>query len=106
MTALRWKLADQPGDQGSLFELPVFEREPGRGEFRGMEFLHVRARRIINEVKGAPFGFQYTINAYRGCSHACTYCFARPTHTYLDLDADRDFERRIVVKVNAVPLLR
>jgi DNA repair photolyase len=106
MTALRWELADRSGDQGSLFDLPVFEREPGRGEFRGMEFLHVRAKRIINEVKGAPFGFRYTINAYRGCSHACTYCFARPTHTYLDLDADRDFERRIVVKVNAVSLLR
>ena len=71
-----------------------------------MEFLHVRARRIINEVKGSPFGFRYTINAYRGCSHACTYCFARPTHAYLGLDADRDFERRIVVKVNAVSHLR
>jgi len=106
MSELRWRLADEARDQGALFELPVFEREPGRGEFRGMEFLHVRAQRIINEVKGAPFGFSYTINAYRGCSHACTYCFARPTHTYLDLDADRDFERRIVVKVNAVSLLR
>jgi DNA repair photolyase len=106
MTELRWELADRPRAQGSLFEHTVFEREPGRGEFRGMEFLHVRAHRIINEVKGAPFGFQYTINAYRGCSHACTYCFARPTHTYLDLDADRDFEQRIVVKVNAVSLLR
>jgi DNA repair photolyase len=106
MTELRWELADRPRAQGSLFEDPVFEREPGSGEFRGMEFLLVRAQRIINEVKGAPFGFQYTINAYRGCSHACTYCFARPTHSYLDLDADRDFERRIVVKVNAVSLLR
>src|SRR5690606_19512986 len=81
-------------------------RQPGRGEFRGIEFLHVRAHRIINEVRGAPFGFRYTINAYRGCSHACTYCFARPTHTYLGLDADRDFERSIVVKVNAVSRLR
>jgi DNA repair photolyase len=106
MTGLRWELADRPRDQGTLFDEPVFEREPGRGEFRGLEFLHVRSHRIINEVKGAPFGFRYTINAYRGCTHACTYCFARPTHTYLDLDADRDFERRIVVKTNAVALLR
>ena len=106
MTSLRWDQADEAHPQGSLFEEPVFERRPGRGEFRGIEFLHVRAHRIINEVKGAPFGFRYTINAYRGCSHACTYCFARPTHTYLDLDADRDFERRIVVKVNAVSRLR
>ena len=50
--------------------------------------------------------FRYTINAYRGCSHACTYCFARPTHEYLDLDIGEDFERRIVVKVNAVERLR
>jgi DNA repair photolyase len=106
MTELRWELAEEPKAQGSLFGEPVFEREPGRGEFRGMEFLHVRAHRIINEVRNAPFGFRYTINAYRGCSHACSYCFARPSHTYLELDADRDFERRIVVKVNAVSLLR
>ncbi|HEX6236798.1 MAG TPA: radical SAM protein [Acidimicrobiales bacterium] len=106
MTELRWEQVDVERPQGSLFDEPVFEREPGRGEFRGIEFLHVRSQRIVNEVRGAPFGFRYSINAYRGCSHACTYCFARPSHTYLDLDADRDFERSIVVKVNAVSLLR
>jgi DNA repair photolyase len=106
MTAMRWDQADTPRAQGELFDEPIFERHPGRGEFRGIEFLHVRAHRIVNEVAGAPFGFRYSINAYRGCSHACTYCFARPTHTYLDLDADRDFERRIVVKVNAASQLR
>ncbi|HET6664307.1 MAG TPA: radical SAM protein [Acidimicrobiales bacterium] len=79
MTELRWRQADRPQDQGALFDEPVFEREPGRGEFRGMEFLHVRAHRIINEVPAAPFGFRYTINAYRGCSHACTYCLAGET---------------------------
>jgi DNA repair photolyase len=50
--------------------------------------------------------FRFTINAYRGCSHACTYCFARPTHDYLGLNIGEDFERRIVVKVNAVERLR
>jgi DNA repair photolyase len=105
MTSFRWPLADEPGAQAPLFEESVFEREPGRGEYRGMEFLHVKAQRIINDVSGAPFGFRYTINAYRGCSHACSYCFARPTHTYLDLDAARDFETKIVVKVNAVSRL-
>jgi DNA repair photolyase len=79
MTELRWRQADRPHAQGALFDEPVFEREPGRGEFRGMEFLHVRAQRIINEVPGAPFGFRYTINPYRGCSHACTYCLAGET---------------------------
>jgi hypothetical protein len=40
---MRWELADQPGAQAALFDESIFEREPGRGEFRGMEFLHVRA---------------------------------------------------------------
>src|SRR5262245_65126758 len=72
-----------------------------------MEFLHVHARTIINEVPAASrMPFRYTINAYRGCSHACSYCFARPTHDYLGLGVGEDFERKIVVKVNAVERLR
>src|SRR5579871_2254792 len=72
-----------------------------------MEFLHVEARRVINAVPAAArLPFRYTINAYRGCSHACVYCFARPTHEYLGLDVGADFERKIVVKVNAVERLR
>ena len=108
-STLRWDLADSEQPQGSLFDEPVFDREPGRGEFRGLEFLHVKARSIINEVKGGGGGylpFRYTINAYRGCSHACSFCFARPTHTYLGMDAGDDFDSKIVVKVNAVSLLR
>jgi DNA repair photolyase len=66
----------------------------------------VRARSIISEVPAASrMPFRYTINPYRGCSHACTYCFARPTHEYLGLNGGDDFERRIVVKVNAVERL-
>src|SRR5207302_10346702 len=77
---LRWELADQPGAQPALFDESIFEREPGRGEFRGMEFLHVRAKRIINDVGvDTPFGFRYTINPYRGCSHACAYCMSGDT---------------------------
>jgi DNA repair photolyase len=74
---IRWKLAgDEP--QGALFD--EVERHVGRGEFRGMEFLHVRARRVVNEVpRASRMPFRYTINAYRGCSHACTYCLAGET---------------------------
>jgi len=76
---MRWQLADDPTGQGELFD-QVYEREPGRGEFRGLEFLHVRARRIINEVpKASRMPFRYTINAYRGCSHACSYCLRGDT---------------------------
>ena len=50
--------------------------------------------------------FRWTVNPYRGCSHACHFCFARPTHEFLDFDAGRDFEKEIVVKVNAPEVLR
>jgi DNA repair photolyase len=70
-------------------------------------FYEVRAKSILNRVPEASrMPFRWTINPYRGCSHACKYCFARPTHTYLDFDAGRDFEREIVVKVNAPERLR
>ncbi len=82
-------------------------REVGKGEYRGLEFLHVEAKRLINAIPpAARLPFRYTINAYRGCSHACTYCFARPTHAYLDLGIGADFETKIVVKINAVDLAR
>jgi DNA repair photolyase len=50
--------------------------------------------------------FQWTVNPYRGCSHACVYCFARKTHSYLDLDTGLGFDSQIVVKTNAPELLR
>jgi DNA repair photolyase len=75
-------------------------------EAMGINFHEVRARSALNHVPGSRYGFNWTINSYRGCSHACTYCFARRTHTYLDLNPGRDFEREIVVKVNVPELLR
>lgn len=108
VTELRWKLAGDLDGQGVFFaEEELVERHVGRGEYRGLEFLHVNARRIINEVpKASRVPFRHTINAYRGCSHACTYCFARPTHEYLGLNMGDDFDSKIVVKVNAVERLR
>jgi DNA repair photolyase len=102
---LRWRLADDDAGRPDL--LGEAERHPGRGELAGLELLHVRAGRIINEVPAASrMPFRWTINAYRGCSHGCVYCFARPTHEYLGLGIGDDFDRRIVVKVNAVERLR
>jgi DNA repair photolyase len=102
---LRWTTVDEDADQ----RLPGLD--PGmrvtHPEFQGVEFLHVRAKSLLNEVPAAAeLPFRWTINTYRGCTHACTYCFARPSHEWLDLDAGRDFESVIVVKVNAVERLR
>jgi DNA repair photolyase len=87
-----------PGAVARTFDTPGFA---------GMTFYEIQAKSIINKVPAASrMFFNWTINPYRGCSHACVYCFARNTHTYLDLDAGQDFDTRVVVKVNAGPLLR
>jgi DNA repair photolyase len=71
-------------------------------EAMDIRFYEVRAKSILNRVpKSSPMPFSWTINPYRGCSHACLYCYARPTHKFLDFDAGRGFEREIVVKINA-----
>lgn len=105
MSNLTWPLASNAGNEQELF--PQGLRVVGRGEYRGLEFLEVDSKTIINKVAGPPrFGFQYSINAYRGCSHRCGYCFARPTHEYLGLNIAEDFDSKIVVKRNAVELVR
>ncbi len=105
--ALRWALAENEAG-GTLFaDERVAERHVGKGAYAGMEFLHVNARTIVNTVPAeSRMPFRHTINPYRGCSHACVYCFARPTHDYLGLGIGTDFERKIVVKVNAIERLR
>jgi len=76
-------------------------------EFAGMTFHEVHAKSALNHVPSASaMPFDWTVNPYRGCSHACSYCFARNTHTYLDLDAGRDFDSQIVVKTNVAEVLR
>ena len=73
LAAVRWRLSEHDDGQSALFD--DVERHIGTGEFRGMEFLHVNARTIINEVPSASqLPFRWTINAYRGCSHGCSYC--------------------------------
>ncbi len=102
----RWVTTDAPDQRPALFD-SVIERRVGRGAYRGLEFLVVESRTIINRVPNpGVLPFSHTINAYRGCSHACTYCFARPTHDYLGLDIAADFDTKIVVKINAPEVVR
>jgi DNA repair photolyase len=76
-------------------------------EFPGLTFHEVRAKSALNSVPGeSAMPFPYTINPYRGCSHACVYCFARRTHEWLELDSGRDFDTQVVVKTNLVEVLR
>lgn len=91
-------------ESGRLFELR--RRTFDTPHFKGIEFIEVEAKSIINHVPGNYMPFSWTINPYRGCSHACSFCFARSTHTYMDMNAGRDFETKIVVKVNAPELLK
>ena len=75
-------------------------------EFRGVVFHEVLAKSALNRVPGASsMPFTWTINPYRGCSHACVYCFARGSHRYLELDTGADFDSQIVVKVNVAEVL-
>jgi len=76
-------------------------------EFAGVTFHEVLAKSALSHVPAASrMPFRWTINPYRGCSHGCTYCFARPTHEYLDLDAGADFDSQVVVKMNVDEVLR
>ncbi|MFW7414924.1 Rv2578c family radical SAM protein [Demequina sp. SO4-18] len=76
-------------------------------EFEGMVFHEVLAKSALNKVgRSSAVPFTWTINPYRGCSHACVYCFARPSHKYLELDEGKDFDSQLIVKINIVEALR
>ncbi len=77
-------------DAPPIAELALFEEE---------------ARTVLSENDSPDVGFRWSLNPYRGCFHGCSYCYARPTHQYLELGAGTDFERKIVVKVNAAERL-
>jgi DNA repair photolyase len=106
MSVFRWKVADEDG--AALFGVDeLFDRDRSSGRMSDLEFLHVTAKRILNHVpSGSRAPANWTINVYRGCTHACAYCFARPTHGYLGFNIGEDFDRKIVVKINAVEKLR
>ncbi|MFI5908146.1 radical SAM protein [Dactylosporangium sp. NPDC051541] len=77
-------------------------------EFEGVTFHEVLTKSALNHVPAtsAMLPGEWTLNPYRGCTHACAYCFARPTHEYLGLGIGTAFETEIIVKVNLAEVLR
>jgi len=104
---MRWEGQSLSSESGNpLVRLSNVVRSVQTPEFAGITFHEVLAKTALNHVPGASaMPFAWTVNPYRGCSHACVYCFARNTHTYLDLDAGSDFDNEIIVKVNVAEVL-
>jgi DNA repair photolyase len=98
--------AEAPGALPGLASIAGLVRSVTTPEFQGITFHEVLARSALNSVPGSALPFNWTINPYRGCTHACRYCFARPTHRYLELDTGLDFDQQIVVKTNVAEVLR
>jgi DNA repair photolyase len=71
-----------------------------------LEVLEDHSREVLARNDSPDVCFTWSVNPYRGCMHACAYCYARPTHEYLSMGAGTDFETRIVVKPHAPELLR
>lgn len=71
-----------------------------------LEIYEETAKTVVTENDSPDVSFRYSLNPYRGCFHACAYCYARPTHQYWDFDAGTDFDRKIIVKINAPEKLR
>ena len=106
---MRWDGQSIEVDDGALpgLERIGFVRSVRTPQFDGITFHEVLCKSALNRIPpAAALPFQYTVNGYRGCSHACRYCFARPTHEYLDLDCGNDFDTQVIVKTNVVDVLR
>ena len=71
-----------------------------------LEVHEERAKSILSKNDSPDIGFRFSVNPYRGCYHGCAYCYARPSHQYWGFGAGTDFDRKIIVKVNAPELLR
>jgi DNA repair photolyase len=79
---------------------------PGEVPEAALEIFEDHTRSILASNDSPDLGFDYSVNPYRGCQHACSYCYARPGHEYLSFGAGTDFDRKIVVKPRAPELLR
>jgi DNA repair photolyase len=80
--------------------------ERDRAQSTPLVYHAEEAKEILSENKSPDLPFRWSLNPYRGCFHACAYCYARPSHQYWGFGAGTDFDRQIIVKVNAVEKLR
>ncbi|WP_064256323.1 Rv2578c family radical SAM protein [Rhodococcus sp. D-6] len=106
---MRWAGQTVDADDGALpgLERAGLVRSVRTPEFEGVTFHEVLCKSALNRTPEASrLPFRYTVNTFRGCTHACRYCFARPTHEYLDLDGGHDFDSQLVVKTNVAAVLR
>ncbi|RQP22109.1 PA0069 family radical SAM protein [Piscinibacter terrae] len=70
------------------------------------QIIEERVKSVLSSNESPDIGFDLSVNPYRGCEHGCVYCFARPTHSYLNMSPGLDFETKIIAKVNAAEKLR
>ncbi|MGX9294666.1 Rv2578c family radical SAM protein [Tsukamurella paurometabola] len=107
---MRWDgqlLSDAGSGVRALPGLEGVGRTVTTPEFEGVTFHEVLCKSALNKVpESSAMPFSWTVNPYRGCTHACTYCFARSSHEYLEFDAGGDFDSQIVVKTNLVSVLK
>src|SRR5208283_266722 len=98
------------GNPPNRFEKIRLERHedwnPGEDPSPKTQFLRDLSQSIITYNDSPDIPFRASLNAYRGCEHGCSYCYARNTHEYLGFSAGLDFESKIMVKENAPELLR
>src|SRR5687767_11126361 len=93
---------ENPPNPWASTEVEYLEAPPP--EMR-LEVYEDHSRQVIAQNDSPDVSFRFSVNPYRGCFHACAYCYARPSHQYLGFGAGTDFERKIVVKTNAAALL-
>jgi DNA repair photolyase len=93
---------DNPQNRFEAQSIEYLEEPP----YALLEVHEEHAKSIVSENDSPDIPFRYSLNPYRGCYHGCWYCYARPSHQYWGFGAGTDFERKIIVKVNAAELLR
>jgi DNA repair photolyase len=96
------KHVDNPPNPWSRYDVDWLGEPPEAP----LQVYEERAKSILSKNDSPDVPFRWSVNPYRGCLHGCSYCYARPTHQYLDFGAGTDFERKIIAKVNAPELLK